>query len=182
MKWRFRFEGESRYFIVAILFSVLITGCFIGFVFLQYKTYVLTIDNKNDTEMGYFAIAFLFFFLFFAMVYALSWSNWAFERFHISSDGIELKKPVGKRLVRWENIEKAAIYTVTPGLENVGPPYIMVFLNWEKRPKRLDDDLCFFKQKYVIMIRATKENVQDFESYWGKPLQVGKQKVDKYGW
>ena len=131
--------------------------------------------------MGHIAIAYIFLFLFFAMVYALSWSNWVFERFRFSVEGIELKKTFGKRLVRWETIEKATIYTVTPGIENVGPPYIMVFLNWEKRPKRLDDDLCFFKQKYVIMIRATKENIQDFESYWGKPLQVGMQKGGKYG-
>ena len=155
---------------------------FIGTIYVFYHIYIIDPLSGGRMPTTYESIihclAFIAFFV--MLVFIESEANWEFERFQLNADGIHLKSFFGTRTINWNRIEKAKIYKVLWGQNNDGPQFILAFLDWEKRPKRLDDTEMYFKRKYVVMIRATEENIREFESFWGKPLDIGRQKGSQY--
>lgn len=112
----------------------------------------------------------------------LNYASWYFSKFRFDAEGVQLRSLFRvRRTIRWSDIRKAAVYDVYWGRTYIGIPFILLFLDPEKRPIVLHGDHDgFYKRKYFAMIIATEENVKAFESFWGAPLEKGVQIKEVY--
>ena len=116
-------------------------------------------------------------------VFFLIYASWYFSKFRFDAEGVQLRSLFRvRRTIKWSDIRKAAVYDVYWGRTWVGIPFILIFLDLDKRPITLyGDHDGFFKRKSFVMIIATKEHIKTFESFWGAPLEKGVQNGPVYG-
>ena len=115
--------------------------------------------------------------------YLLKYSSWYFSKFRFDEEGVHLRTLFrAQRTIKWSDIQKAAVYDVYWGRTYIGIPFILMFLDLDKRPIELyGDNDGFRRRRHFVMIYASKANIKAFESFWGVPLEKGVQKGPVYG-
>ncbi len=162
---------ESCFFLLLVLIPIGLAAC-----------YLLFIAPSPPTAVQTAVCVICLLMISYWPVHTVVYNNWLRQQFRLGPDGIQIKTVFGKvRTIDWSSVQAADIYNVFKGRNRFGEPFIVVFLNLEKRPFELFlDRYCFRRRKYHILIRATEENIEEFDRYWKKPLEKGQQSGAAY--